>query len=67
MNANRLINRIIRRFTNQAITKGIDMAARKGRDPSEMTEAERKQAKSAQKTAKNARRAMRATRKLGRF
>jgi hypothetical protein len=63
MNANRLINMLINRFSTQA----IDLVARKGRDPSTMTPAEREQVRAAQKQVKGARKAMRLTRRFGRF
>lgn len=59
-----LLNRFLGRLMNRAIDGGIKFAATRGRDPSEMTEAERNQAKSAQDLAKKARKVSRASRRM---
>jgi hypothetical protein len=54
MNMNRLINMGLRILTN----KGIELAARKGKRPEDMTPEERQAAKSAQRNANKARRGL---------
>ncbi|MDF2140016.1 hypothetical protein [Paenirhodobacter sp. CAU 1674] len=58
------INTIMRRLLNLGITKGIDMAAGKGKSQAQMTPEERKQAQNARAAVKRARQAARITRRL---
>lgn len=71
MNANRLINMVIRQITrrlvNLGINKGIDLASKRGRKDADLTEADRDQARDAKEMAKRARQAQRATKRIGRF
>lgn len=64
MNVNRLINRGVKMLMRKGIDKGIDMAATRGQDPSEMTPEDREQAKSAKQTANKAKKTMRAARRF---
>lgn len=68
MNLNQIINMLIRmvmkRLMNFGITRGIEMAAGKGKAPAEMTPAERKAAGDMRAAAKRARQAARITRRM---
>jgi hypothetical protein len=66
MDLNRILSMISRIFVRKAVNKGIDYAARRGKDPAQMTPAERKQAGDARALAKRARQAARITRRMGR-
>lgn len=70
MNLNQLlnmaINMVMRRLVNTGITKGIDLAARRGKPKAQMTAEDHNQASAARQTAKRARQAARITRRLGR-
>jgi hypothetical protein len=59
-----VVNILLRRFMGRAINSGIDYAARRGRDASELTQAEREQAKSAKDLAQRARKLSRLTRRF---
>ena len=59
-----LLNRFLGQLMNRAINGGIKFAATRGRDPSQMTEAERQQAQAGQELAKKARKISRASRGL---
>jgi hypothetical protein len=59
-----LINRFLGRLMNRAIDTGISYAARRGKDPAEMSDGERQQARAGQDLAKKARKMPRASRKL---
>ena len=61
-----IINTFVRKAVNTGITKGIDYAARRGKAPAQMTDADRDQARSARDLAKRAGKAARITRRLGR-
>ncbi len=67
MNVDRIIMMIFRKFMNRGVSKGIDMAANRGRDPKDMTQDERQQAKQARDASKRARKAMQMGRRMGRF
>ncbi|WP_457646168.1 hypothetical protein [Profundibacter sp.] len=67
MNANRIINMLLRMFMRKAVNKGIDMAARRGKSPAEMTVEERAQAQKAKQTAGKAQKLARLARRMGRF
>ena len=67
MNINRIINMLLRMFMRKAVNKGIDMAARRGKPPAEMTTEERAQAQIAKQTAGKAQKLARLARRLGRF
>jgi hypothetical protein len=70
MNTNQIFNLFMRFFgrklMNQGISKGVQMAAGKGKPAHEMTAAERKQAQVGREAIKRARQAARITRRLGR-
>lgn len=57
-------NMILRRLLSRGVNKGIELAAGKGKAPSQMTPAERKAAKSARQAVKRARQAAAITRRL---
>lgn len=61
---NMILNRFIGQIINRAISGGISFAARRGKDPAQMTEAERAQAKAGQDLAQKARKISRASRRL---
>lgn len=67
MNANQIINMVIRLFMRKAVNKGIDMAANRGKSTDQMTTAEREQAKKAKQTAGKAKKVARLARRMGRF
>ena len=67
MNANSLINMIVRIFMRRGINAGINHVANRGRDPKEMTPEERQQAKSGRQGARRVQQAMRVTRRMGKF
>ncbi len=67
MNINQIINIITRRFLHIAVNKGIDMAAKRGKNREEMTTAERDQAQKANETANKAKKLARLARRMGRF
>lgn len=62
-----VINQIVRRGVNEGINRGIDAAARRGKRPEDMTEAERASAQTAKSTAQNGRSMLRQVRRLTRF
>lgn len=70
MDLNQLVSMItrifIRKAVNMGINKGIDVAARRGKSPEQMTAADHDQARSTRDLAKRARKAARTTRRLGR-
>ncbi|TKD18238.1 hypothetical protein FBT96_10765 [Rhodobacter capsulatus] len=55
---------ILRRLLRVGVTKGIEMAAGKGKPAAQMTKAERKAAKSARQAVKRARQAAAITRRM---
>lgn len=59
-----IVNTVIRKLVNRAVDTGISYAARGGKDPSEMTEAERAQAASAKDLVQRARQVSRLTRRF---
>ena len=59
-----LLNRFLGQLMNRAISGGIKFVATRGRDPSQMTDAERQQAQAGQELAHKARKVSRASRKL---
>jgi len=70
MNANqiiRLLMRLFRPLLNRGLTKGIDLAARRGKPEAELTPEERAQAKGATDLTKRARQMARFGRRIGRF
>lgn len=67
MQVNRIINMLLRIFIRKAVNKGIDMAARRGKSPVDMTNEERTQAQKAKQTAGKAQKLARLARRLGRF
>ncbi|WP_159087007.1 hypothetical protein [Loktanella sp. Alg231-35] len=64
MNVDRLIQMMMRKLMRSGINKGIDLAARQGKAPEDMTPQEREQAKSAKQTAQKAQKGMRAARRF---
>ncbi len=60
----KLLSQFLGRLMNRAIDSGISYAARRGKDPADLTEEERAQARSGQELAKKARKISRASRKL---
>jgi hypothetical protein len=70
MDVQRLISMLGRMFLRKAMTKGlnagIDLFARKGKAPADMTPADHEQARQAREMAKRAKQAARITRRLGR-
>jgi hypothetical protein len=60
----RLINQFLGKLMNRAISSGIDFAARRGKRPEDMTDAERKQASQGRDLAQKARKVQRAGRRL---
>lgn len=71
MNANYLINMIIRTFMRKAVNRsigmGIDLASRRQRPEGEMTQAEKDVARQAKQSARRARQAAKLTRRIGRM
>ncbi|SMX41773.1 hypothetical protein [Actibacterium lipolyticum] len=71
MNANGLINMVVRqflgRFMNKGIDAGIDYAAKRGKRGEELSHEERLRARNAKQTAKRAQQAGRLIRRIGRF
>lgn len=68
MNANQLINMIIRvitrRLMNKGVNAGIDLAARRGKAKDDMTPEEREEARKARELANRGRKTMRIGRRL---
>lgn len=64
MNMNRLINRGMRMLMNRGISKGIDVASRRGKKPEELTAEEQQAARSARGNAQNAQRSMKFLRRF---
>jgi hypothetical protein len=64
MNIDRLITMITRKLMRSGINKGIDLAARQGKAPEDMTPEEREQAKAASQTARKLQKGMRAARRF---
>lgn len=58
MNVNRLINMGLRMLMRKGMNAGIDLAARRGKNPDEMTQAERQNAQKAKQTTHQARRGL---------
>lgn len=61
---NQIVNQLIRRFVNIAVDKGVDYAARRGKEPAAMTEDEKAQAKSGKDMARRMRDVQKVTRRL---
>jgi len=61
-----LLNMAMKIFMRRGINAGIDMMARRGKSPQEMTPAEREQAARARDLSKRARQMTRLGRRLGR-
>jgi hypothetical protein len=61
---NGVLNQIIRRFTNIAVSKGIDHFAGPGKSPKDMTPEERQQAQAGRDMAQRAKQVRKATRRL---
>lgn len=59
-----VINTVINRVIGRAVNSGIDYAARRGKDPSEMTAEERDSARTAKDLTKRARQVSRLTRRF---
>jgi len=66
MDPSRIITMVINLILRKGLSKGIDYAARRGKDPAAMTPEEHAQAKSARALAKRAQQAANLARKLGR-
>jgi hypothetical protein len=66
MNTSQLISTVLRFILRPLIMAGIDVAARRGKDTSEMTAEEKAQARSARDMAKRAEDAIKLTRRLRR-
>ena len=64
MDVNGLINMVTRMFIRTAVDKGIEYAASKGKQESEMTPEERKQAQAAKEMAGKAEKALRMGRRF---
>lgn len=67
MNMNRLIQMAIRMVMRHGVSRGIDYAARRGKDAKSLTPAERAQAQGAKDLAGKARKGARLVRRFGRF
>ena len=67
MNLDQIIRLITRLFMRRGINAGINYAARRGKDPAEMTKEDKAQAQSVKTTAQRARKAGRLVRRIGRF
>lgn len=63
----RILMQIFRMFLNRGINKGINHVANRGRNPKDMTPAERQEAKAARETARRAKQAIRLGRRFGKF
>ncbi len=59
-----LMNRLFRQAMNKGIKTGINHIAAKGKDPAQMTPAEREQAQKANELAKRARQMAKLTRRM---
>lgn len=64
MDWNRLFNMLTRMFLRKAVNKGITLAAGRGKDPKDMTPAERNQAQTAKQMADKAQKAARLGRRF---
>jgi DNA invertase Pin-like site-specific DNA recombinase len=62
----RMVNMFLRKAVNKGINAGVDLAARRGKSPSEMTPADHEQARKGRELAKRARQAAKLTRRMGR-
>ena len=60
----KLLSQLLGRLMNRAIETRISYAARRGKDPADMTDEDRAQARSGQDLTKKARKISRASRKL---
>lgn len=67
MDANRLIQMVIRMVMRRGVNMGIDYATRRGKDAKTMSPEEREQARSAKDIAGKARRGARLARRMGKF
>ena len=59
-----LLNRFLGRLMNRGLDSGISFLANRGKDPAQMTDAEREQAKAGRDLGKKARKISRASRRL---
>ncbi|MEL6681284.1 MAG: hypothetical protein AAFQ09_01415 [Pseudomonadota bacterium] len=64
MNANRLINMAMRMLMRKGISKGIDIAANRGKSAKDMTPEQRASAQETRQTAHKARRGLNLVRRL---
>ena len=64
MDLNRILNMLTRMVMNKAMKKGIDYAARRGKDPATMTPAEKEAARKARDLAEKAQKLSRLGRRL---
>ena len=64
MDWNRLFSMLSKMFIRTAVNKGISFAARRGKDPKDMTPEERKQAQNARQMADKAQKAARLGRRF---
>ncbi len=67
MNANQLINMVIRMVLRRGVNMGIDYAARRGKDARTLTPEEKAQAKAGKDMASKARQGAKLTRRMGKF
>lgn len=58
------LNKLLSRFMNTAINKGVDYAARRGKAPGQMTDADHEQARQAKDALKRARQAAKLARRI---
>ena len=58
------LNKLLSRFMNTAINKGVDYAARRGKAPGQMTDADQEQARQAKDALKRARQAAKLARRI---
>lgn len=56
MNIDGLIRRAVRMLMRRGVNKGLNMAANRGKDPADMTPAERQEAKQSRQNMQRARR-----------
>ena len=61
-----IANMFLCKAVNVGVKKGIDVMARRGKAPAQMTAAEHEQARKARDLVKTARKAARVTRRIGR-
>ena len=59
-----ILNKLLGRLVNTAITKGVDYAVRGGKSPAQMTPEEQQQARAGKEMAKRAQQAAKLTRRI---